>query len=89
MRQFYIIFSNWHAVSADLSWNTLKVDSEKVRDFYINESIKGHCGTRTLEREILTQLYERTLLAKKNTETIIDLVEEVKANEQEQRLYED
>jgi predicted nuclease of restriction endonuclease-like (RecB) superfamily len=43
MRQFYIMFSNWHAVSADLSWThyrtLLKVDSEKARNFYTNKIV--------------------------------------------------
>jgi len=87
MKKFYLTFPKGDALSDQISWThyriLLKVDSEKARNFYINESIKGHWGTRTLERAILTQLYERTLLAKKDNEAITDLVEEVKTNEQE------
>lgn len=88
MRQFYIMFPKSHALSANLSWThyriILKVDSEKARDFYINESIKGSWGTRTLERAISTKLYERTLLAQKDNQDIKDLVQETKINEAEE-----
>lgn len=87
MKNFYINFPKGDALSDQISWThyrtLLKVDNEKARIFYINESIKGRWGTRTLERAILTKLYERTLLAQKDTQTVNDLVEEVKTNEAE------
>lgn len=87
MRKFYLVFPKGATLSEKLSWSHYRIlitlDNEKARDFYINESIKGHWGTRTLERAILTKLYERTLLAQKDTVTVNELVEEVKTNEAE------
>lgn len=87
MRQFFLTFPKSHALSDRLSWthyrNLLKVDSEKARGFYIKEAIEGRWGTRTLERAILTKLYERTLLAQKDNQDVKDLVEDTKTNENE------
>lgn len=63
MRKFYLIFPKGAALRSQLSWThyriLLKVESEKAREFYINEAVQGRWGTRTLERAILTKLYER------------------------------
>lgn len=87
MKQFYITFPKGDALRDQLSWThyrmLITVDSEKARNFYINEAIKARWGTRTLERAILTKLYERTLLAQKDSDTVQDLVKEVKDNEGE------
>lgn len=51
MKSFYINFPKIDALSDKISWThyrtLLKVDNEKAKNFYINESIKGHWGTRT------------------------------------------
>lgn len=87
MRQFFITFPKSHALRDQLSWThyrtLLKVGSEKAREFYINESIQGRWGTRTLERAILTKLYERTLIAQKSEHDVKDLLQETKENENE------
>lgn len=88
MKKFYLIFPKGDALSDKISWThyrtLLKVDNEKARGFYINESIKANWGTRTLERAILSKLYERTLISKKDSETTASLVSEVKDNENEE-----
>lgn len=54
MRQFYIAFTNRHALSDQLSWThyrmLLKVEDDKARNFYLNESVKSNWSTRQLER---------------------------------------
>lgn len=88
IRKFYLTFPIANSVSSQLSWthyrNLLKVNSETGRAFYINEAIKGRWGTRTLERAILTKLYERTLLAQKDKQDVIELTQEIKSNEGEE-----
>jgi len=46
MRQFYFCFPIWQTVSAKLSWShyllILKIENEKARDYYIQESIASN-----------------------------------------------
>lgn len=88
LRKLYITFPNWDALRPNLSWThyrtLITVENENARTFYINESIAGRWGTRTLERAILTKLYERTLLVQKNKNDVQDLVQETKTNEGEE-----
>jgi len=57
------------AVRPELSWThyrlLLKVEREKIRQFYLNECIQSNWSTRQLERQINSFYYER-LLASKN-----------------------
>lgn len=56
MRQFYRSFPNPNTVCTQLSWSHLRllmrVNGEKARNFYINESIQLNWSVRQLEREI-------------------------------------
>jgi len=56
MRQFYNMFSNFHAVRGNLSWThyrlIMKVQNEKARTFYIQETAENQWSTRTLDRQI-------------------------------------
>ncbi len=65
MRQFYIAFTNRHALSDQLSWThyrmLLKVEDDKARNFYLNESVKSNWSTRQLERQINSFYYQRLL----------------------------
>jgi len=53
MRQFYAVFPIGHALSDQLSWThyrlLLKVNDDKARDFYIEETITCNWSTRTLD----------------------------------------
>ncbi len=65
MRQFYIAFSNRHALSDQLSWThyriLIKVEDTKARNFYFEECEKSNWSTRQLERQINSFYYERLL----------------------------
>ncbi len=67
MRQFYLTFSNGHALRDELTWThyrlLLKVEKEEARDFYMLEAIKDNWSTRELERQINSLLYERFALS--------------------------
>jgi len=74
MRQFYIIFQNWHSVSAKLSWTHYKklisIENETARLWYMNEAIQNRWSTRALERQVSKLYYERLLSSKEKTDVI-------------------
>lgn len=71
MRQFYITFQNSYALRSELSWThyrlLMRVENEKARQFYMNESIKSAWSTRQLERQINSFFYERLLSSQNKT----------------------
>ncbi len=73
MRQFYLTFSNHHALSDKLSWthyrHLMKVENENARQFYLDECAKSGWSTRQLERQINSFFYER-LLSSRNKEDV-------------------
>ncbi|MCX6308257.1 MAG: PDDEXK nuclease domain-containing protein, partial [Bacteroidia bacterium] len=73
MRQFYLCFPISHAVRDQLTWThyraIIKVQNEKARQFYLDESIHENWSTRQLERQINTLFYER-LLASNDKEAV-------------------
>lgn len=67
-RQFYLCFNDmeiWYARVPNLTWthirHILKVNNDKARQWYLNEAASQMWSTRTLERNINTQYYERLL----------------------------
>lgn len=67
-RQFYLYFNDleiWNARVPNLTWThirqLLRVDNDKARQWYLNEAASQMWSTRTLERNINTQYYERLL----------------------------
>jgi predicted nuclease of restriction endonuclease-like (RecB) superfamily len=65
MRTFYSAFPIWNALRSELSWThyrtLLRVDSDSVRQWYMNEAATQNWSTRALERQIGTLYYERLL----------------------------
>lgn len=88
MRQFFLSFPKSHALSDQISWThyrtLLKISDKTAREFYMKEAIKARWGTRTLERAILTKLYERTLLSRVSQQSQEALLQETKALEGEE-----
>lgn len=76
MRQFYLTFPDRHALRDQLSWThyrlIMKVENEKARRFYIEETIKSNWSTRQLERQINTFSYERLLVSNGNYDVVED-----------------
>jgi len=68
MRQFYITFPNWNAVSTKLSWThyrtLFKIEKDEVREWYMQESIANNWSARALDRQINSLYYERLLSSK-------------------------
>jgi predicted nuclease of restriction endonuclease-like (RecB) superfamily len=71
MRQFYMTFQNSYALRSELSWThyrlLMRVENEKARLFYMEESVKSAWSTRQLERQIGSFFYERLLSSKNKT----------------------
>lgn len=68
MRQFYITFSNWNAVSTKLSWThyrtLFRIEKDEVRQWYMQESIANNWSARALDRQISSLYYERLISSK-------------------------
>lgn len=73
MRQFYISFSNFHALRDNLSWThyrmLLKVEDSVAREFYLDECATSNWSTRQLERQINSFYYQR-LLSSQNKDVV-------------------
>lgn len=88
-RQFYISFPDleiWHARVPNLGWThfrrILSVANPKAREWYIKEASEQMWSTRTLDRNISMQYYER-ILANQRENLSLPLPE----NEKENPLY--
>lgn len=83
MRQFYMIFSNWNAVSTKLSWThyrtLIRIENPQSRDWYIKETISNNWSARALERQISKLYYERLLSSSDKTPLINEANENIKA----------
>ena len=73
MRQFYRTFPNRQTLSSELSWShynlLMRIEDEKVRQFYAVECVKSNWSVRQLKRQINSFYYER-LLASQDKESI-------------------
>jgi len=78
MRQFFMAFPNSHSLSDQLSWThyrmLLKVEDEKIRNFYLEECEKSNWSTRQLERQINSFYYQR-LLSSQDKDNIRDEIQ--------------
>jgi predicted nuclease of restriction endonuclease-like (RecB) superfamily len=74
MRQFYLSFSNWNTVCSELSWShyrtLIKIEEQHIREFYMEEAIKGNWSVRQLERQIATCSYSRVIANNSELEKI-------------------
>ncbi|MDR2046441.1 MAG: PDDEXK nuclease domain-containing protein [Clostridiales bacterium] len=65
MRQFYIAFENRNALRTELTWThyrlIMRVENERARQYYLEETTAGNWSTRQLERQINSFCYERVL----------------------------
>ena len=63
MRQFYLMFPIWDLVRPELTWmhyrTLIRIEDKKIRNFYMEEAIKGNWSVRELERQIATCAYSR------------------------------
>ena len=68
MRRFYLSYQKWQAVPAKLSWThfvtLLGVSDDTARKFYEKQATIENWGSRELERQIDSALFERLALSK-------------------------
>ena len=87
IRQFYLMFTNWVSVRPELSWThyikIFTIQEQHIRDYYIEEAIKGNWSVRQLERQINTCAYSRSLnnMLSINEVTNIDNIEKLESYE--------
>lgn len=66
MRQFYLTFPNGYALRSELSWthyrSLMRIENEKARNFYLEETVKSNWSTRQLDRQINSFFYEREMV---------------------------
>lgn len=83
MRQFYMIFPNWNAVSTKLSWShyraLIRIENPQTRDWYIKEIIANNWSSRALDRQISKLYYERLLSSSDTAPLINEANENIKA----------
>ena len=83
MRQFYLTFPNGYALRSELSWthyrSLMRVENEKARNFYLEETIKSNWSTRQLDRQINSFFYER-LLSSQNKEEVSKEITQLEKN---------
>lgn len=76
MRKFYCMFPDYSMLNDKLSWShyrlLMRIQDDKARAFYAEESAEGNLSARELERQIHTMSYER-LLANHGTALPIEL----------------
>ncbi len=87
MRQFYRTFPIRQTLSNELSWShynlLMRIEDNKAREFYANESVKGNWSVRQLKRQIGAFYYER-LLASQDKDSVTNemgLPEKVEPND--------
>ena len=65
IRQFYLAFPIWDSVRPELTWThyrtLMRVEGKHIRNFYMDEAIKGNWSVRQLERQIATCSYSRVI----------------------------
>ena len=79
MRKFYLSFPIWNTVCSELSWShyraLTKIEEQHIRNFYMQEAIKGNWSVRQLERQIVTCAYSRVIVNKSKVEKICNVDE--------------
>lgn len=78
MRQFYLVFPNYHTLCDKLSWShyrvLLKVSNPKAREYYAEEAALAPWSVRELERQVYTQFYERLLSTHSEESDVRELI---------------
>ena len=89
--QFYQLFPDFEIVNArvhNLTWShfraLLRVTDERARNWYLNEASEQIWSSRTLERNISSQYYERLLLSQ-SKEPVVEEMQRITAPYQEDK----
>ena len=92
MRQFYLIFPNANALRSELSWthyrSLMRVEDEKARNFYLEETVKCGWSSRQLDRQINSFYYQR-ILASKNKESVSEEIDSLEPKPEYEKIIKD
>jgi len=90
IRQFYSVFPIRDALRPELTWShyrsLIRVLNPKARAYYLNEAANQFWKTRTLDRNISTQYFERLALSQIKEPVINEMLE--KTQEFQENKYE-
>jgi predicted nuclease of restriction endonuclease-like (RecB) superfamily len=82
MRQFYNVFPIRHTLCDQLSWShyrlIMKIENEKAREYYVQESIASSWSVRALDRQINSLYYERLISSQEKSLVIKEAKEKTK-----------
>jgi predicted nuclease of restriction endonuclease-like (RecB) superfamily len=91
MRAFFQTFPIWDAVRSELSWThyriLLRVEDQRVREWYMVEAASQNWGTRALERQIGTLYYERLLASRERQPVREEAAQKIEALDQHPREF--
>ncbi len=76
MKKFYVLFPNTNALRSQLTWThyraLLRVEDDRARNWYMEESLRAGWSSRQLERQISTLYYDRLLASRDKTPVIAE-----------------
>lgn len=82
IRQFYTTFPIRDALRPELTWthyrSLIRVENTSAREYYLNEAANQMWRTRTLDRNISTQYYERLALSQIKEPVKLEMQENTK-----------
>lgn len=92
MRQFYCAYPIRDSLSPELSWThyrrLIRVEDEKIREFYTEECVKSSWSVRQLDRQINSFFYER-LLSSQDKKAVSDEIQALEPRPEYEKIIRD
>lgn len=92
MRQFYCAYPIRDSLSPELSWThyrrLIRVEDEKIREFYTEECVKSSWSVRQLDRQINSFFYER-LLSSQDKKAVSDEIQTLEPRPEYEKIIRD
>lgn len=75
MRKFYLVYRKRDALRPELAWThyriLMRIEKDDARKFYLKESVAGNWSTRQLERQVNSHYFERILMTKEDSRSLV------------------
>jgi len=75
MRKFYLVYRKRDALRPELAWThyriLMRIEKDDARKFYLKESVVGNWSTRQLERQVNSHYFERILMTKEDSRSLV------------------
>lgn len=92
MRQFYLAYPIRDSLSPELSWThyrrLMRIEDEKIREFYTEECVKSGWSVRQLDRQINSFFYER-LLSSQDKKSVSDEIQTLEPKPEYEKIIRD